>query len=94
MWRSVAPLVVSVLLVGACSDGDEPDASTGTSEDGAALYEQSCASCHGADLRGTNQGPSHLSQAYEPGHHPDASFGRRSRKAPSRTIGPSGTCRR
>lgn len=38
------------------------------------LYEQSCASCHGSDLRGTDQGPSHLSQVYEPGHHPDASF--------------------
>ena len=38
------------------------------------LYEVHCASCHGADLRGTDEGPSHLSVVYEPGHHGDASF--------------------
>ncbi len=56
-----------------CSNGeDDPEAATAT--DGAALYEQACASCHGSDLRGTDQGPSHLSQVYAPDHHPDASF--------------------
>lgn len=42
--------------------------------DGAALYAAKCASCHGADLRGTALGPSHLSVVYEPGHHSDVSF--------------------
>jgi mono/diheme cytochrome c family protein len=41
---------------------------------GAAPYSTYCASCHGAELRGTDQGPSHLSIVYEPGHHPDWSF--------------------
>lgn len=67
-------LGVAALLMGGCSDGDEQGAPTGPSGDGAALYAESCASCHGSDLRGTDQGPSHLSQVYEPGHHPDASF--------------------
>ena len=41
---------------------------------GAEVYASSCAACHGADLRGTGQGPSHLSIVYEPGHHPDEAF--------------------
>jgi mono/diheme cytochrome c family protein len=41
---------------------------------GAEVYAARCALCHGADLRGTTRGPSHLSEVYEPGHHPDASF--------------------
>jgi ribosomal protein S18 acetylase RimI-like enzyme/cytochrome c2 len=41
---------------------------------GAELYEANCASCHGSDLRGTEEGPSHLSVVYEEGHHPDDAF--------------------
>jgi len=41
---------------------------------GAELYAKECAVCHGADLRGTVSGPSHLSEVYEPGHHGDAAF--------------------
>jgi mono/diheme cytochrome c family protein len=41
---------------------------------GGELYAEACASCHGANLRGTERGPSHLSEVYEPGHHADASF--------------------
>ncbi len=41
---------------------------------GAEVYAESCASCHAADLRGTDKGPSHLSIVYEPGHHGDESF--------------------
>lgn len=63
--------VAAALVVGACSgdDAGSTDASTG-----ADLYEASCASCHGADLRGTSQGPPHLSQVYAPDHHPDEWF--------------------
>jgi len=41
---------------------------------GADLYATACASCHGDDLRGTEEGPSHLSEVYEPNHHADAAF--------------------
>ena len=38
------------------------------------MYQASCAQCHGVDLRGTNEGPSHLSEIYEPNHHADVAF--------------------
>ena len=38
---------------------------------GKALYAQHCASCHGADLKGSNQGPPMLHRIYEPSHHAD-----------------------
>ena len=41
---------------------------------GAELYAQACATCHGADLRGTENGPPFLDRIYEPGHHPDVAF--------------------
>ena len=41
---------------------------------GEELYAAKCAECHGADLRGTDKGPSHLSEVYEPGHHADGAF--------------------
>jgi mono/diheme cytochrome c family protein len=84
---SVASVAVGVLaLVGsACGTDGDDDAATDTTEstasaprfegtDGAELYAAACASCHGADLRGTDRGPSHLSEVYEPSHHPDESF--------------------
>ena len=64
--------VAGFVLVGCGSDGSA--ATKGSGAQGAALYQQSCGSCHGADLRGTDKGPSHLSQVYESGHHPDSSF--------------------
>ncbi len=66
-WR-VATVVTVALFAAGCSN----DGSSGP--DGSALYQEHCASCHGSDLRGTEQGPSHLSKVYEPSHHPDASF--------------------
>jgi len=59
--------------------GGEAPAGVGAGPDadlalGETVYADNCAECHGEDLRGTDRGPSHLSQVYEPGHHPDASF--------------------
>jgi len=65
--------MVAGLLLSACGD-DSSDTTAAPGSQGAALYEQSCALCHGTDLRGTAIGPSHLSEVYEPGHHPDAAF--------------------
>jgi mono/diheme cytochrome c family protein len=69
-------LPVVVAFVVACGS-DEPQSGPSASADvvrGAEVYASSCASCHGADLRGTDKGPSHLSIVYEPGHHGDGSF--------------------
>lgn len=38
------------------------------------MYASSCAACHGADVGGTDKGPSLRSIIYEPGHHSDESF--------------------
>lgn len=73
--RAVAVVLAAVVLVG-CGGADEgaaPPASADLAL-GAEVYAQSCASCHGDDLEGTDRGPSHLSIVYEPGHHPDAAF--------------------
>ena len=41
---------------------------------GKVLYGQSCASCHGADLNGSDKGPPFLHRIYEPSHHADLAF--------------------
>lgn len=38
------------------------------------LYAATCTQCHGADLRGTTQGPPLLHRIYEPSHHGDVAF--------------------
>lgn len=37
-------------------------------------FRQSCAECHGADARGTEQGPALIHRIYEPSHHADITF--------------------
>ncbi|MGB5854104.1 MAG: c-type cytochrome [Oceanisphaera sp.] len=41
---------------------------------GKQTYNDNCASCHGADLKGTRQGPPFIHQVYEPSHHGDEAF--------------------
>lgn len=69
----VAALVTVVSACGGGSSSESPaqQASSGT---GAAVYQAQCASCHGADLTGTDEGPSQLSVVYEPNHHGDNSY--------------------
>jgi len=62
------------LIAAACSGGNDAPAVTYEGLDGASLYSQACARCHGVDLTGTNQGPPFLDATYTPGHHADASF--------------------
>lgn len=67
----------AALTLAGCGDDDATAGTTtrpASGADGAALYADNCASCHGGDLRGTDKGPSHLSQVYEPSHHPDDAF--------------------
>lgn len=78
MRRELTALAGLVLVAGcttSVTDGsDAPEGAGGDPVAGRALYADNCASCHGADLRGTDMGPPHLHQVYEPGHHADASF--------------------
>ncbi len=43
---------------------------------GQALFQGTCASCHGADLEGTTTGPPFLHPTYAPNHHGDEAFQR------------------
>lgn len=81
IWRrhtTIAASVTAVIAVVAASCGSSPVESEPASPAGAApgaeSYQSNCASCHGADLRGTDKGPSHLSIVYEPNHHGDDAF--------------------
>lgn len=38
------------------------------------LYQQNCASCHGATLKGSDKGPPFLHRVYVPSHHSDLAF--------------------
>ncbi len=83
-------LVCLVLAVGAAAAcGGETDAPSSDTEQpatvqqevvqetaisGQRLFSNNCSRCHGADLRGTNVGPSLLHEYYEPNHHSNASF--------------------
>jgi len=41
---------------------------------GAELYGLNCASCHGEEAVGTDQGPPLVHRIYEPSHHADGAF--------------------
>ena len=79
-WRTMVVAVTTGLVLAACgtsipnqeSGETIPDADTIAA--GSDLYRANCAACHGTDLRGTTNGPSHLSIVYEPNHHGDAAF--------------------
>lgn len=79
-WRRVVLLITLGSLIAACGGGAAGDAGEIEPQDpelvteGADLYAANCAECHGADLRGTDKGPSPLSEVYVPGHHADGAF--------------------
>ena len=70
------PFLVALVALGSCGSDAEPVAEPASpaAKSGQAIYANSCASCHGLDLEGTNTGPSPLSIVYEPGHHGDDAF--------------------
>lgn len=85
--KLTAVLIALTLGLLACSNSQDPAspdtvdaaapeelAAIPAGADGATVYQARCASCHGADLRGTDNGPSQLSIVYEPGHHGDAAY--------------------
>ena len=75
----MAALVAIFILSGCATPGNGGDTALPVPDPdlvaaGAELHATSCASCHGVDLRGTDRGPSHLSEIYEPNHHADGAF--------------------
>lgn len=72
--------IVAAVLIASCSGNDTTDQTLADAEVdavgglGSEVYANNCASCHGADLRGTDKGPSQLSIVYEPNHHPDDAY--------------------
>lgn len=71
-------VATAVLVLAGCGAGGSEDRipiqDPELVESGSTLYAVHCAECHGDDLRGTDRGPSHLSEVYEPGHHSDEAF--------------------
>lgn len=79
-FGALAATGAMALILTACGV-DDPESAAATTivplavdADAATVYAARCASCHGADLQGTDKGPSQLSIVYEPGHHGDESF--------------------
>jgi mono/diheme cytochrome c family protein len=82
-WFGIGALVLFLVIAVIVFGGNSSNTDEGTGlavQDpdlvaaGEPVYQASCASCHGTDLRGTDLGPSHLSVVYEPNHHGDAAF--------------------
>ena len=72
--RATVLAVLIALLLSACGDEPVAEGPRAVSTEGASVYGAHCASCHGADLRGTDKGPSQLSIVYEPNHHGDDAY--------------------
>jgi mono/diheme cytochrome c family protein len=82
----VGVVLVVIVVVFTAESGSPVDPMTGENAfnipvqdpvlvaEGDFLYQAKCALCHGADLRGTDLGPPHLSVDYQPGHHADGAF--------------------
>ena len=79
MKKVFAVLALGALLAGgAAAQGMEiPKPSAGLMPNpnmGKPLFEKNCASCHGVNLAGTDQGPPLVHRVYEPSHHGDIAF--------------------
>ena len=66
--------IVTIILVLVVFTGIVACGSEQPENDGAQLFAENCASCHGEVADGTNMGPPLVHRLYVPGHHPDFSF--------------------
>ena len=64
-----ATITVASASIGAACGADGPTTTLGRGE---AIYGANCAQCHGADLSGSDRGPSLLEPVYGPGQLSDA----------------------
>ena len=77
-------LLMLPLLAAACGGGESkpagnalhlpPPGFVGDGAKGAVVYRQNCQSCHGAEARGTERGPSLLRGIYAPNRHANLAF--------------------
>ena len=51
-----------------------PDRFSARERQGKTLYDEKCATCHGANAAGSAKGPPLVHRLYQSGHHSDASF--------------------
>lgn len=70
MWQSLRPTERSTRSI---VNVNEPDLSA-VGLTGKALFEASCAACHGLKAAGSKKGPPLVHDIYNPGHHSDAAF--------------------
>lgn len=70
----VVALVIAVVATGGSSGSGDAVASEGDAVAGKAVFEGTCAACHGAGGTGTDVGPPLVHQYYRPGHHADGAF--------------------
>ena len=47
---------------------------SGAAKAGEQQFNEKCATCHGVNAAGSDQGPPLIHKIYEPGHHADGSF--------------------
>ena len=74
--RATAAAALALIAVAgalACGGGDDADADL---REGERLFNANCASCHGLEAAGTDNGPPLVHLYYAPGHHNDDSFRR------------------
>lgn len=71
--RTAAGIVAVVMGVAACGGGTPADLPTGAAllAQGADVYTNACATCHGEELGGTTAGPPLLAELYAPGRLSD-----------------------
>lgn len=75
-WIGAVALTAALVVgLSSCGGGTKDEANAAPDLAlGQQRYAQRCAMCHGADLRGTGIGPSHLSVAFGPEQASDAMF--------------------
>ena len=59
---------------GLAADGIIVPQLSGLAQQGEAVFNENCATCHGVNIAGTNQGPTLIHSLYRPNHHADASI--------------------
>ena len=92
MMNRIAPALVAALLIGGVvlvlgrlGGGESAEAHIvavevpelgAAARRGQALFQGTCADCHGGKAQGTEQGPPLIHDYYKPSHHGDAAFHR------------------